>query len=148
NCFMQQKIEGPITLNRRMEEACEPGVDYVYKTKLVRTEEVGSSDYYIMEILEIIKVGTDENPQGKTRPFISHITCRESLRLERNKDYLIWGLSTDLWPRKAELAYVIGKDTWIEKWPNEDECQEPDFQNICQEFLEFSEAMTMFGCPT
>ncbi|CAM5169658.1 unnamed protein product [Eretmochelys imbricata] len=148
SCFMQQKIEGPITLNRRMEEACEPGVDYVYKTKLVRTEEVGSSDYYIMEILEIIKVGTDENPQGKTRPFISHIKCRESLRLERSKDYLIWGLSTDLWPRKAELAYVIGKDTWIEKWPNEDECQEPDFQNVCQEFLEFSEAMTMFGCPT
>ncbi|EMP37269.1 Complement C3 [Chelonia mydas] len=148
SCFMQQKIEGPITLNRRMEEACEPGVDYVYKTKLVRTEELGSSDYYIMEILEIIKVGTDENPQGQTRPFISHIKCRESLRLECNKDYLIWGLSTDLWPRKAELAYVIGKDTWIEKWPNEDECQEPDFQNLCQEFLEFSETMTMFGCPT
>ncbi|XP_039354588.1 A.superbus venom factor 1-like [Mauremys reevesii] len=90
---------------------------------------------------------TDEDPQGKTRPFISHIKCRESLRLERNKDYLIWGLRTDLWPRKAELSYIIGKDTWIEKWPNEDECRKPDFQNLCQEFLEFSEAMTMFGCP-
>ncbi|XP_044865901.1 complement C3-like isoform X7 [Mauremys mutica] len=103
SCFMQQKIEGPITLNRRMEEACKPGVDYVYKTRLVRIQEVDSSDYYIMEIVELIKAGTDEDPQGKTRPFISHIKCRESLRLERNKDYLIWGLSTDLWPRKAEL---------------------------------------------
>uniref|UniRef100_A0A8C3T1H2 Uncharacterized protein n=1 Tax=Chelydra serpentina TaxID=8475 RepID=A0A8C3T1H2_CHESE len=120
SCFMQQKIEGPITVNKRMEEACEPGVDY----------------------------GTDENPQGKTRQFISHIKCRESLRLEHNKDYLIWGLNTDLWRRKVELSYIIGQDTWIEKWPNEDECQEPDFQNLCQEFLEFSEAMTMFGCPT
>uniref|UniRef100_A0A8C3T538 Uncharacterized protein n=1 Tax=Chelydra serpentina TaxID=8475 RepID=A0A8C3T538_CHESE len=92
--------------------------------------------------------GTDENPQGKTRQFISHIKCRESLRLEHNKDYLIWGLNTDLWRRKVELSYIIGQDTWIEKWPNEDECQEPDFQNLCQEFLEFSEAMTMFGCPT
>uniref|UniRef100_A0A8C3HQ48 Complement C3 n=1 Tax=Chrysemys picta bellii TaxID=8478 RepID=A0A8C3HQ48_CHRPI len=127
NCFMQQKLEGPITLNKRMEEACEPGVDY------------GKS---------VIWIWTDENPQGKTRQFISHIKCRESLRLERNKDYLIWGLSTDLWPRKAELSYIIGKDTWIEKWPNEDECQEPDFQSLCQDFLEFSEAMTMFGCPT
>ncbi|KAM7138919.1 complement C3-like isoform 2-T2 [Macrochelys suwanniensis] len=148
SCFMQQTIEGPITVNKRMEEACEPGVDYVYKTRLVRTEEVGGSYYYTMEILEVIKAGTDENPQGKTRPFISHIKCRESLRLERNKDYLIWGLSTDLWPRKAELSYIIGQDTWIEKWPNEDECQEPDFQNLCREFLQFSEAMTMFGCPT
>ncbi|XP_044865894.1 complement C3-like isoform X1 [Mauremys mutica] len=147
SCFMQQKIEGPITLNRRMEEACKPGVDYVYKTRLVRIQEVDSSDYYIMEIVELIKAGTDEDPQGKTRPFISHIKCRESLRLERNKDYLIWGLSTDLWPRKAELSYIIGKDTWIEKWPNEDECRKPDFQNLCQEFLEFSQTMTMFGCP-
>ncbi|XP_030403312.1 complement C3-like [Gopherus evgoodei] len=148
SCFMQQKIEGPITLNKRMEEACQPGVDYVYKTRLVRSEEVGGSDYYTMKILDIIKAGTDENPQGKTRQFISHVKCRESLRLELNKDYLIWGLNTDLWPRKAELSYIIGKDTWIEKWPNEDECQEPDFQKLCQEFLEFSEAMTMFGCPT
>uniref|UniRef100_A0A452H7F2 NTR domain-containing protein n=1 Tax=Gopherus agassizii TaxID=38772 RepID=A0A452H7F2_9SAUR len=127
SCFMQQKIEGPITLNKRMEEACQPGVDY------------GKS---------VIWIWTDENPQGKTRQFISHVKCRDSLRLELNKDYLIWGLNTDLWPRKAELSYIIGKDTWIEKWPNEDECQEPDFQKLCQEFLEFSEAMTMFGCPT
>ncbi|XP_039353220.1 uncharacterized protein LOC120380271 isoform X2 [Mauremys reevesii] len=28
SCFMQQKTEDPITLNKRMEEACEPGVDY------------------------------------------------------------------------------------------------------------------------
>ncbi|XP_075758420.1 A.superbus venom factor 1 [Pelodiscus sinensis] len=149
NCFMQQKIEGPINLNKRIEEACEPGVDYVYKTRLVRTSESKDGyDSYIMEILQIIKAGTDENPLGKTRPFISHEKCRKSLSLEVNKDYLIWGLSTDLWPRKSELTYIIGKDTWIEKWPNEDECQEPDFQSLCQQFLEFSEAMTMFGCPT
>uniref|UniRef100_A0A8C0H392 Complement C3 n=1 Tax=Chelonoidis abingdonii TaxID=106734 RepID=A0A8C0H392_CHEAB len=143
SCFMQQKIEGPITLNRRMEEACKPGVDYVYKTRLVRSEEVGRSDYYTMKILEIIKAGTDENPEGKTRQFIGHIKCRESLRLEHNKDYLIWGLNTNLW-----LSYIIGKDTWIEKWPNEDECRKPDFQNLCQEFLKFFEAMTVSGCPT
>uniref|UniRef100_A0A8C3I3A3 Complement C3 n=1 Tax=Chrysemys picta bellii TaxID=8478 RepID=A0A8C3I3A3_CHRPI len=135
SCFMQQKLEGPITLNKRMEEACEPGVDY------------GKSVIWICGVF-LHEEGTDENPQGKTRQFISHIKCRESLRLERNKDYLIWGLSTDLWPRKAELSYIIGKDTWIEKWPNEEDCQEPDFQSLCQEFLEFSEAMTMFGCPT
>ncbi|XP_067416524.1 A.superbus venom factor 1-like [Emydura macquarii macquarii] len=148
NCFMQQHMDGPIKLNKRIEEACEPGVDYVYKTKLVRIEELNGYDNYVMEILEIIKAGTDENPKGKTRSFISHEKCRESLRLERHKDYLIWGHSSDLWARKAELTYIIGKDTWIEKWPTEDECQEPDFQNLCQEFLEFSEAMTMFGCPT
>uniref|UniRef100_A0A8C3T8C9 Uncharacterized protein n=1 Tax=Chelydra serpentina TaxID=8475 RepID=A0A8C3T8C9_CHESE len=157
SCFMQQKIEGPITVNKRMEEACEPGVDYgksrtsrslLFSVPFVFTplHPVLSPPHSALmcDILFHTPLpGTDENPQGKTRQFISHIKCRESLRLEHNKDYLIWGLNTDLW-----LSYIIGQDTWIEKWPNEDECQEPDFQNLCQEFLEFSEAMTMFGCPT
>uniref|UniRef100_A0A8C0H4U5 Uncharacterized protein n=1 Tax=Chelonoidis abingdonii TaxID=106734 RepID=A0A8C0H4U5_CHEAB len=135
SCFMQQKIEGPITLNRRMEEACKPGVDY------------GKSLIWICGVF-LHEERTDENPEGKTRQFIGHIKCRESLRLEHNKDYLIWGLNTNLWLRKAELSYIIGKDTWIEKWPNEDECRKPDFQNLCQEFLKFFEAMTVSGCPT
>uniref|UniRef100_A0A8C8SZC2 Complement C3 n=1 Tax=Pelusios castaneus TaxID=367368 RepID=A0A8C8SZC2_9SAUR len=112
-------------------------------------EHSSGYDNYIMEILEVIKAGSDENPKGKTRTFISHEKCRESLRLEHNKDYLIWGLGTDLWLRKGnDPNYIISKDTWLEKWPKEDECQEADFQALCQEFLEFSEAMTMFGCPT
>uniref|UniRef100_A0A8C8SX57 Complement C3 n=1 Tax=Pelusios castaneus TaxID=367368 RepID=A0A8C8SX57_9SAUR len=116
---------------------------------LIRIEHSSGYDNYIMEILEVIKAGSDENPKGKTRTFISHEKCRESLRLEHNKDYLIWGLGTDLWLRKGnDPNYIISKDTWLEKWPKEDECQEADFQALCQEFLEFSEAMTMFGCPT
>ncbi|KAH1179024.1 complement C3-like [Mauremys mutica] len=161
---MQQKIEGPITLNRRMEEACKPGVDYVYKTRLVRIQQVDSSDYYIMEIVELIKAGTDEDPQGKTHPFISHIKCRESLRLELElnpdspRSLTLDHHSSQRLPNYftstnhfvsaiSWLSYIIGKDTWIEKWPNEDECRKPDFQNLCQEFLEFSQTMTMFGCP-
>uniref|UniRef100_A0A674JTF9 Complement C3 n=1 Tax=Terrapene triunguis TaxID=2587831 RepID=A0A674JTF9_9SAUR len=148
NCFLQHKMTGPINLNRRIELACEPGVDYVYKARLVGTEESNSHDNYKMNILRVIKTGTDENPLGQTRPFISHVKCRESLRLEPNKDYLIWGLSSDLWDLKTEITYIISKDTWIEKWPNEGDCQEEEFQSLCEEFEEFSQAMTMVGCPT
>uniref|UniRef100_A0A8C3HK83 Complement C3 n=1 Tax=Chrysemys picta bellii TaxID=8478 RepID=A0A8C3HK83_CHRPI len=148
NCFLQHKMTGPINLNRRIELACEPGVDYVYKARLVRIEESNSHDNYKMNILRVIKAGTDENPLGQTRPFISHVKCRESLRLEPNKDYLIWGLSSDLWDLKTEITYIISKDTWIEKWPNEGDCQEEEFQTLCEEFEEFSQAMTMVGCPT
>ncbi|XP_067416528.1 A.superbus venom factor 1-like [Emydura macquarii macquarii] len=148
NCFIQNKMSGPTTLNKRIEMACEPGVDYVYKTRLVRTEESNSYDNYMMEILLVIKEGTDENSQGKTRPFISHVKCRESLRLEPNRNYLIWGHSSDLWDLKTNITYIISKDTWIEKWPNESDCQEADFQVLCEEFDEFSQAMIMTGCPT
>ncbi|CAM2109738.1 unnamed protein product [Caretta caretta] len=141
-------MRGPITLNKRIEMSCESGVDYVYKTRLVGTEESNSYDTYMMNILRVIKTGTDENPLGETRPFVSHVKCRESLRLEPNKDYLIWGLSSDLWDLKTNITYIISKDTWIEKWPKEEDCQEEDFQILCQEFDEFSQAMTMAGCPT
>ncbi|XP_025059766.1 venom factor-like [Alligator sinensis] len=147
-CFVQHRRDSDITLDGRIEEACEPGVDYVYKTKLVSKKEESSYDNYMMEILQIIKAGSDENPRSGNRRFISHIKCRDSLSMEVNKNYLIWGLSSDLWNMKNGLSYYISKDTWIEKWPNEEECQDPDFQTLCQEFEEFSQAMTMFGCPT
>ncbi|XP_067416504.1 complement C3-like [Emydura macquarii macquarii] len=147
NCFKQPQINGSITPQTRLEEACKPGVDYVYKTRLIKTEESSSYDNYMMEILEVIKAGTDENPEGKTRKFISHAKCREALKLELNYYYLIWGLRSDLWDLKANISYVISKDTWIEKWPSEHKCQEAAFKNLCIEYVEFSQAILIFGCP-
>ncbi|NXF41823.1 VCO3 factor, partial [Nyctibius bracteatus] len=97
NCFMRQKQDVPITVNQRIERACEPGVDYVYKVKMVAREQSSSHDNYIMTILSVIKIGTDEAPAGSNRTFVSHQQCRDSLRLQVGQDYLLWGLATDLW---------------------------------------------------
>uniref|UniRef100_A0ACB8EMV5 Uncharacterized protein n=1 Tax=Sphaerodactylus townsendi TaxID=933632 RepID=A0ACB8EMV5_9SAUR len=94
----------------------------------------------------IKEAGTDINPQAKHRKFISHMKCRQSLKLQINADYLVSGHSKDLWPTKNDVNYIISKDTWIEKWPSEDECQEEEFQNLCNDFLEFSNRITLFGC--
>ncbi|XP_009577243.1 PREDICTED: complement C3, partial [Fulmarus glacialis] len=148
NCFVRQKQDVPITVNQRIERACEPGVDYVYKVKLVAVEQSPSHDNYIMTILSVIKMGTDEDPAGSNRTFVSHRQCRDALRLQTGQDYLIWGLATDLWVTGGRFSYLIGKDTWLEAWPLEVACQEPDLQALCQDFIEFAEAMTMFGCPS
>ncbi|NXX21537.1 VCO31 factor, partial [Podargus strigoides] len=97
NCFMRHKQDSAITVNQRIERACEPGVDYVYKVKLVATEQTSSHDNYIMTIVSVIKMGTDEDPAGKNRTFVSHQQCRDSLRLQIGQDYLLWGLATDMW---------------------------------------------------
>ncbi|NXX62041.1 VCO3 factor, partial [Scopus umbretta] len=97
NCFVRHKQDVPITVNQRIERACEPGVDYVYKVKLMATEQSPSHDNYIMTILSIIKIGTDEDPAGSNRTFVSHRQCRDALRLQIGQDYLVWGLATDLW---------------------------------------------------
>ncbi|XP_074023270.1 complement C3, partial [Numenius arquata] len=148
NCFTWKKQSVPITVNQRIERACEPGVDYVYKVKLVAVEHSGSHDNYIMTILSVIKMGTDEDPAGSNRTFVSHQQCRDALRLQAGQDYLLWGLATDLWVTGGRFSYFLGKDTWLEAWPSEVACQEPDHQPLCQDFQEFAEAMTMFGCPS
>ncbi|KAM9251638.1 LOW QUALITY PROTEIN: complement C3-like [Cariama cristata] len=150
NCFRRQKQDVPITVNQRIERACEPGVDYVYM-KLWATEQVAVHDNYIMTILSVIKMGTDEDPAGSNRTFVSHRQCRDALRLQIDQDYLLWGLATDLWVtdnRREPFSYLIGKETWLEAWPSEVACQESDLQTLCQDFIEFAEAMTMFGCPS
>ncbi|EDL38244.1 complement component 3, isoform CRA_d, partial [Mus musculus] len=47
NCFMQQSQE-KINLNVRLDKACEPGVDYVYKTELTNIELLDDFDEYTM----------------------------------------------------------------------------------------------------
>ncbi|XP_070597683.1 A.superbus venom factor 1 [Erythrolamprus reginae] len=140
----QKKID----LQLRIQKACEPNVDYVYKTKLLRIEEKDGNDVYVMEVIEVIKGGTDRNPQAKPRQYVSQRKCQEALNLKLENDYLIWGLSSDLWPMKDDISYLITKNTWIERWPNADECQDDEFQNLCEDFTQLSNTLTIFGCPT
>uniref|UniRef100_A0A670KIN3 Complement C3 n=1 Tax=Podarcis muralis TaxID=64176 RepID=A0A670KIN3_PODMU len=86
--------------------------------------------------------------EAKPRRFISHKRCNESLNLEVNKDYLIWSLNSDLWQTKTDFNYMISKDTWIEKWPNDDECQDEEFHDLCIDLSQFSNTLMTFGCNT
>lgn len=146
NCFMQQ-LDEKITLNDRLDKACEPGVDYVYKTKLVQVEQADDFDEYLMVIENTIKSGSDEVQAGQQRRFISHIKCRDALRLKQGKHYLVWGLSSDLWGEKPNTSYIIGKDTWVEFWPEKEDCQDEENQKQCEDLDAFAESMVVFGCP-
>ncbi|XP_032025330.1 complement C3 [Hylobates moloch] len=146
NCFIQ-KLDDKVTLEERLDKACEPGVDYVYKTRLVKAQLSNNFDEYIMAIEQIIKSGSDEVQVGQQRTFISPIKCREALKMEERKHYLMWGLSSDFWGEKPNLSYIIGKDTWVEHWPEEEECQDEENQKQCQDLGAFTESMVVFGCP-
>ncbi|XP_069335737.1 complement C3 [Eulemur rufifrons] len=146
NCFMQ-KSEDKVTLEERLEKACEPGVDYVYKTRLIKSALSEDFDEYMMAIEQVIKSGSDEVQVGKERKFISHIKCRDALKLQDGKHYLVWGLSSDLWGEKPNTSYIIGKDTWVELWPEAEECQDEEYQKQCQDLGSFTESMVVFGCP-
>nr|XP_025844272.1 complement C3 isoform X2 [Vulpes vulpes] len=146
NCFMQQ-VYNKVTKDERLDKACEPGVDYVYKTRLLRKEPAEDFDEYVMAVEQIIKSGSDEVARGQERRFISHIRCREALKLQDGKHYLVWGVSTDLWGEKPKINYIIGKDTWVELWPEADECQDEENEKRCQDLASFTDDMITFGCP-
>ncbi|KAM4676612.1 complement C3 [Discoglossus pictus] len=147
NCFLQQQLEDDIDANYRMEKACEPGVDFVYKVTLNAIERNDNYDSYVMMIQTVIKIGTDEAPQGETRNFISHIKCRKALDLKVGRDYFIWGTTADLWRQPDGIAYILGKDTWVEWWPDERACQDPENEKICDDFEEVSQSLELNGCP-
>uniref|UniRef100_A0A803TR79 Complement C3 n=1 Tax=Anolis carolinensis TaxID=28377 RepID=A0A803TR79_ANOCA len=111
----------------------------------VFSEENGYDNYF-MQVLETIKEGSDPNPEVSPRKFVSQIKCRETLNLEENEDYLIWGISNDLWPANNDVFYLISKDTWIERWPGEDECQDEEWQDLCNDLDQFSNTLTFLGC--
>uniref|UniRef100_A0A8D2LCU4 Complement C3 n=1 Tax=Varanus komodoensis TaxID=61221 RepID=A0A8D2LCU4_VARKO len=113
---------------------------------LLRYFHLNGDDNYVMEVLEVIKAGSDPDPQASPRIFISQLKCRTALNLEQNKDYLVWGPSADMWPTKSGIQYIISKDTWIEKWPNDEECQDEEFQNLCNDFIHFSTTLSILGC--
>uniref|UniRef100_A0A803T000 Uncharacterized protein n=1 Tax=Anolis carolinensis TaxID=28377 RepID=A0A803T000_ANOCA len=118
SCSLLNNVKEDVDLNLRVQLACKPGVDY----------------------------GSDPNPEVSPRKFISQMKCRETLNLEENEDYLIWGVSNDLWPANNDVFYLISKDTWIERWPSEDECQDEELQDLCDDLDRFSNTLTFLGC--
>uniref|UniRef100_A0A803U1F7 NTR domain-containing protein n=1 Tax=Anolis carolinensis TaxID=28377 RepID=A0A803U1F7_ANOCA len=89
----------------------------------------------------IFKVCIYGNCKASPRKFISQMKCRETLNLQENNDYLIWGITSDLC-----FYYFITKDTWIERWPSEDECEDERFQNLCNDFDRLIYSLTLLGC--
>uniref|UniRef100_A0A8D2LA04 Complement C3 n=1 Tax=Varanus komodoensis TaxID=61221 RepID=A0A8D2LA04_VARKO len=143
NCSLLNKLEPAVDLQIRTTLACKPNVDFG-NCLSYRNLSQPCIKYFLMFYL--ISPGSDPDPQASPRIFISQLKCRTALNLEQNKDYLVWGPSADMWPTKSGIQYIISKDTWIEKWPNDEECQDEEFQNLCNDFIHFSTTLSILGC--
>ncbi|XP_073510484.1 complement C3-like [Phyllobates terribilis] len=148
NCLMAQQTGENFSAKDRFYKACEAGMDHAFKVTLLEAQYGKDYDRYVMYISQVFKTGTDAAAQGNRRDFISHKKCRETLKLKEGLDYLIFGKSRDLWQSDTlSYSYVIGSDTWIEWWPNDRQCQEPEYEDLCEIFHTVSEELEMFGCP-
>ncbi|KAG7254931.1 hypothetical protein CRUP_033548, partial [Coryphaenoides rupestris] len=101
--------------------ACD-GLHYVYKVKPLSVNQ-SYYDKYEMEITQVIKLGLEPKfPDGVSRVFMSHGGCRDHLRLQPDSHYFIMGPQEDMWPTDDGFIYMLGKNTWVERWPSAAEC--------------------------
>ncbi|KAJ8362943.1 hypothetical protein SKAU_G00117740 [Synaphobranchus kaupii] len=146
NCSYQKRQENE-ELDRGS-TACSAGMDYVYKVKVVRADLTYTLDYFNVLVEDVVKEGTDSGVKGKERTFMAHPYCREAIDLREGKTYLIMGKSEDLIHGEDGMMYMLGGGTWIEYWPTEGECQQPDFRDACLGIKEATADLLTFGCPT
>ncbi|XP_066449842.1 venom factor-like [Eleutherodactylus coqui] len=148
NCLMSQDTEKRSVVDR-MVTACEYGMDHVYKTSLLDIHYGKDFDRYEMHIKEVYKTGTDANAKGNNRTFISHLKCRENLKFTKGKDYIVFGaLKNVLHTETLGYYYILGRDTWMEWWPNERECQNPEYKELCDDFHTVADELEIVGCQT
>uniref|UniRef100_A0A672QA97 Complement C3-like n=1 Tax=Sinocyclocheilus grahami TaxID=75366 RepID=A0A672QA97_SINGR len=119
NCSLQKNEH--IDEEKREEKACEREVEYVYKTRVLEMGLSLHADIYNMTIEQVLKEGSDTDVEGNMRSFLAHPFCRDFLKFEKGKTYLIMGQTKTL-PRIGG-KYHLGEDTWIEYWPTEKEAQ-------------------------
>ncbi|XP_072254991.1 complement C3-like [Pyxicephalus adspersus] len=144
-CNLKNGYKGKLDASSRVVAACLPSVDYVYETKVDKIEKRGAYDAYLMTIRQVVKLGTDEIGGGEQRQFYSHVGCRDSVKVQEGRSYLIWGSSDDIWEMKKEKSYVINGGTWFEIIPTKRECGTTK-KAICDEIYNFIEHMTLLGC--
>uniref|UniRef100_A0A3P9BDM7 Complement C3-like n=1 Tax=Maylandia zebra TaxID=106582 RepID=A0A3P9BDM7_9CICH len=152
NCSFQRKNE--VGNEDRIAKACEVAkdgsIDFVYKVRVEELEPYWSTDFYRVQILEVIKEGnTDVGPEGQPRIFISSQHCRKAQGLTASKTYLIMGTSKDIYKddEKRIYQYVLGERTWIEYWPTTAECQTREYHSTCVGIQDLVQVYKLHGCP-
>nr|XP_055060091.1 complement C3-like [Misgurnus anguillicaudatus] len=127
NCSYQNKNN--VEEEKRLDKACEAGMDYVYKVTVKAMNLSKHSDVYKMKVEQVLREGTDEGVEGKQIDFLAHPNCRKSLGFQEGKSYLIMGKSTDLPKTEAGIQYILGEQTWIEYWPTREESQTKEYRD-------------------
>ncbi|KAF4118189.1 complement C3 [Onychostoma macrolepis] len=146
NCSLQKNEH--IDEDKREEKACEREVEYVYKTSVLEMGFSLHADIYNMTVEKVLKEGSDPDVEGNVRSFLAHPFCRDFLKFEKGKTYLIMGQTKTLPRIGGKLRYHLGEDTWIEYWPTDKEGQTPKHRAKYIGITSLADKLIRFGCAT
>ncbi|KAM7010114.1 complement C3-like [Tautogolabrus adspersus] len=123
---------------------------HVFQVKVLSLSQ-SYYDKYEMKITKVIKLGMEAGVKvGQKRIFMSHGGCRGDLNLRPGSQYLIIGPKEDQWDINSETnkyIYMLGKDTWVERWPSSAECSSnPSLQAKCKSLNDTAYKLSVNGC--
>ncbi|KAG2470714.1 VCO3 factor, partial [Polypterus senegalus] len=89
-----------------------------YHARLLEVTEKSNYVLYNMEIVKVILEGNLEKPEGQKRRFFSPDSCKKTLNLEANKDYVIAGNKEDWWHSSSEFVLTAPNVIRVESEEN------------------------------
>ncbi|XP_041641340.1 complement C3-like isoform X2 [Cheilinus undulatus] len=136
--------------NKERETFACKSLHHVFQVKVLNVSQ-SYYDKYEMEITQVIKLGVEAGVEvGQRRFFMSHGGCRDDLNLKEGSQYLIIGPKDDQWNVDSETnkyVYMLGKDTWVERWPSSAECSSnPSMQAKCRNLDDTANELSLNGC--
>ncbi|CAN9510720.1 unnamed protein product [Ophioblennius macclurei] len=149
DCCITRVDHQDFTPQERVMFACN-GLHHVFQVKVLNVNQ-SYYERYEMEITQVIKLGVESGVEvGQQRVFMSHRGCRDQLSLEPGSQYLIIGPKEDSWTIEADShrnVYILGKDTWVERWPSSAECStSAGLQAKCLGLQEAAHQLSVNGC--
>ncbi|XP_078455158.1 complement C3-like isoform X2 [Lampetra planeri] len=143
------KFDTSITVLHRQEAACVAGIDYAYVGIVDNRTEVGSFVYYTVNIQTVIKSGQDQAIQPKAiRLFIVTRSCDGRLGMETPRQYLLMGRKGETKDKNDRFQYVLDSSSWVEQWPMDEKCNQPNVQAFCAIKREYEFSMQIQGCSS
>ncbi|XP_054865860.1 complement C3 alpha chain-like [Amphiprion ocellaris] len=144
------KTDGENFPNKERETFACKSLHHVFQVKVLSVIQ-SYYDKYEMEITQVIKLGVEAGVEvGQKRFFMSHGGCRDGLSLKQGSQYLIIGPKEDQWNIDTDtnrFIYMLGKDTWVERWPLAAECSSSSIlQNKCQTLNDAANELSVNAC--
>ncbi|XP_071384057.1 venom factor-like [Centroberyx affinis] len=129
--------------------ACK-SLHHVFQVKVLSVTQ-SYYDQYEMEITQVIKLGVEAGvEEGQKRLFMSHGGCRDGLNLQQGSQYLVIGPKEDQWTIDSNtnrFIYMLGKNTWVERWPSSAECSSnSSLQAKCTALEEAASELSVNAC--
>ncbi|XP_041844609.1 complement C4-B isoform X2 [Melanotaenia boesemani] len=144
---VQETFKGKkIKKDQRLQYACFfPIVEYAYIVTVNNVSVKSNFELYKTTVNDVLRTNGDMLvKENSVRVFAKRLHCKGELEL--GKQYLIMGKDGSTTDSNGAMQYLLESNTWVERKPLPQECQNSANKAFCYGFNKFVEEYKMNGC--